>query len=169
MNEKKRVLVAYGSKHGATAGLAEHIGAVIREAGHEVEVLAAGEVEDIGRYHAVILGSGVYIGRWLKEASRFLKRHETALAGIPTWLFSSGPTGEGQPEKIIGDWRFPSDLKETADRVKPRDIKLFHGLIDPKKLSLLERQAVKMVKAAIGDHRDWEMIATWAKEIAAEL
>ena len=68
-----RVLMAYGSKHGATAEIAEAIGEMIREAGLDVDVLRAGAVKDLAPYAAVVLGIAVYAGRWHKEAVRFLE------------------------------------------------------------------------------------------------
>jgi hypothetical protein len=61
MQNHERVLVAYGSKHGSTAEIADRIGERLREAGHEVDVLPAGSVTDLDRYEAVVLGSAVYM------------------------------------------------------------------------------------------------------------
>jgi len=56
-----QVLVAYASKHAATAGIAEKIGQVLREAGLPADVLPAGRVRDLTPYRAVVLGSAVYM------------------------------------------------------------------------------------------------------------
>ncbi|MGQ9852506.1 MAG: hypothetical protein ACUVTG_03795, partial [Candidatus Oleimicrobiaceae bacterium] len=45
---KPPVLVAFASKYGATNEIAERIGQVLRTAGLEAEVRAAGEVKDLG-------------------------------------------------------------------------------------------------------------------------
>ena len=63
-----KVLVAYGTKHGATAEIAEKIGQVLRQAGLPTEVLPADGVGDLTPYKAVVLGSALYIGRWRKGA-----------------------------------------------------------------------------------------------------
>jgi len=42
-----------------------------------------------------------------------------------------------------------------ADRIRPRDIAFFHGVLDTKKLSLPEKLIVKGIKAPVGDFRDW--------------
>ena len=68
-----RVLVVYATKYGATAGIAEKIGQVLQEAGLSVDVQPADQAGDPTAYQAVVLGSAVYVGRWRKEAARYLK------------------------------------------------------------------------------------------------
>jgi menaquinone-dependent protoporphyrinogen oxidase len=164
--EMAKVLVAYATKYGGTAEIAEKIGHVLREAGLRTDVLPADRVSDLTPYKAVVLGSGVYIGRWRKEAATFLKANEKALAERPVWLFSSGPTGEGDPVELTNGWRFPGSLQPIADRIRPRDIAVFHGVLDTKKLNLIEKWMIRNVKAPFGDFRDWDAITSWASAIA---
>jgi menaquinone-dependent protoporphyrinogen oxidase len=165
----KQVLVAYATKHGGTAEIAERIGEVLRQAGLRADVVPANRVSDLASYHAVVLGSGVYIGRWRKEAARFLKTNEQLLAERPIWLFSSGPTDEGDPVELTEGWRLPKALQPIADRIQPRDIAVFHGVLDEKKLGAVEKWMIKNVKAPQGDFRDWEAITAWATSIADAL
>ncbi len=167
MNE--RVLIAYATKHGATAEIAGKIGQVLCEAGYKADVLPADRAGDLTPYIAVILGSAVYIGGWRKEAARFLKANETALAGMPVWLFSSGPTGEGDPVALMKGWRFPAKLQAIADRIAPRGIAVFHGAVNVGLLGSIERWMIRKVKAPVGDFRDWDAVTAWASDIAAAL
>jgi len=164
-----RILVAYATKHGATAEIAERIGEVLRAAGLEADVMPAQRVGDLDAVDAVVLGSGVYAGQWRKEAATFLEANVEELTGLPIWLFSSGPTGEGDPVELMNGWRFPEQLQPLADRIGPRDVVLFHGVLDPQKLNLAEKLVVKALKAPTGDFRDWDAITAWAHEIAAGL
>ncbi|WP_407836593.1 flavodoxin domain-containing protein [Streptomyces sp. DSM 116496] len=66
----QRVLVAYGSKHGATAGIAEEIGRSLRDDGFEVVVAPAQDVDDVRGYDGVVLGGSLYAGRWNNRARR---------------------------------------------------------------------------------------------------
>ena len=132
-------------------------------------MLPADKVGDLTPYQAVVLGSAVYIGQWRKEAAKFLEATEDALAERPVWLFSSGPTGEGDAVELMKGWRFPEAQQEVADRIGPRDIVFFHGVLDTEKLSLPEKLILKGVKAPVGDFRDWGAITTWATAIAEEL
>jgi menaquinone-dependent protoporphyrinogen oxidase len=164
-----QVLVAYATKYGATAEIAEKIGQVLREAGLRTDVLPVDRVSDLTPYQAVVLGSAVYIGQWRKEAVKFLKANETVLAEKPVWLFSSGPTGEEDAVELAQGWRFPEKLQPIADRVRPRDVAVFHGAVDGGKLNFIEKWMLKNVKAPIGDFRDWDAIAAWAAAIADAL
>ena len=127
-----------------------------------------GRVGDLAPYGAVVLGSAVYAGSWRKEAATFLADNEKALAERPVWLFSSGPTGKGDPTQLMKGRRFPETLQPIADRIRPRDIAFFHGVLDTKKLNLAEKLIVKALKAPIGDFRDWKAINSWAVSIAEE-
>jgi menaquinone-dependent protoporphyrinogen oxidase len=165
----KKVLVAFASKYGATTEIARRVGEVLEGAGLETEVLPAEQVKDAAAYRAVILGSAVYAGQWRKEAAEFLQGNEQVLKDLPVWLFSSGPTGEGDPVELMKGWRFPETLQETANRIGPRETAFFMGDIDMKKLNLPERMIVKAIKAPTGDFRDWESIEAWAGSIADQL
>ncbi|NIV34623.1 MAG: flavodoxin [Anaerolineae bacterium] len=164
-----QVLVAYATKHGATEGIADKVGQSLRDNGLKAEVIPVGQIGDLHPYEAVVLGSAVYAGQWRNEAVAFLKAHGHTLAERPVWLFSTGPTGEGEPVELTKGWRFPEAQQAMADRIQPRDIALFHGALDMQKLNLAEKLIVKAVKAPAGDFRNWEAITTWAQSIAAEL
>jgi menaquinone-dependent protoporphyrinogen oxidase len=161
-----QVLVAHASKYGATAEIAEKIGEVLRQAGLYTDVTPAKDVKDLTPYEAVVLGSAVYIGKWRKEAVKFLKANQKMLAERKVWLFSSGPSGEGDPVALLNGWRFPQALQPIADRIQPREIAVFHGAMDMDKLNRIEKSMIKNVKAPVGDFRDWDRITSWAMAIA---
>lgn len=165
----KRILVAYATKYGSTAGIAEKIGETLRGAGVQADVVPAERADNVVGYDAVILGSAVYAGTWRKEAVEFLETNEKALAERPTWFFSSGPTGEGDPVQMMKGWRFPEAQKHIAERIRPRDIAFFHGDIDMKKLNIAEKLLVKGIKAPVGDFRDWDVVIRWAQAVAETL
>jgi menaquinone-dependent protoporphyrinogen oxidase len=168
-NTQPSVLVAYSSKYGATAEIAEQIGAVLHRAGLAVSVLRADLVPSLDPYQAVVLGSAVYAGQWMREAAHLLETEAPALATRPVWLFSSGPTGHGNPVEQMHGWRFPEGLRSVAEQIGPRDIAFFHGCIDRQKLHLGERLLIAALRAEVGDFRNWALIGTWAEAIAVAL
>jgi menaquinone-dependent protoporphyrinogen oxidase len=164
-----RVLVTAASKHGATDEIAERIGAVLAAHGVDVEVKKLQEVSGLGGYEAVVLGSGIYLGKWLKEARRFVEDHAAELAQRPTWLFGSG--------SIMGDPPVGDDpnamgaglVERLVETTYARELKLFAGKLDMSKLGLAEKASVRMAHASEGDYRDWQAIDDWAAAIAHQL
>ena len=159
------LLVTYASKYGSTAEIAEVIGKELRKRRYEVNVASIENVDSLTGYDGFVVGSALYAGGWMKPAADFLRAHQNVLATRPVWFFSSGPTGQGDPNELMGGWTFPEDLAEIRDTIKPRDVILFHGHIDPDKLNFAENMIIKSVKATVGDYRDWLVIRTWAGTI----
>ena len=165
-----KILVAYATKHNATAEIAHLIANVLEESEQlQVELRTVALVEDLSPYDAVVLGSAVYMGHWQKPAAEFLQAHQVELAARSVWLFSSGPLGERDRASKAGSWTFPEGLQIFADRIKPRGVVVFEGRLDPAHLGLFERVIARMVKSPVGDFRDWGAIRTWAEGIAQTL
>lgn len=164
--EEERILIAYASKHGATAQIAERIGSILKDRGMVVDVMAVDHAADLNGYAAIVLGIAVYMGRWRREAVRFLQQHEQTLASRPLWLFTSGPTGEGDPVELVEGFAVPPSQRSLIDRIQPREIRVFHGSLTPEDLSGFERWILNRVKAKTGDFRDWKAIEDWADTIA---
>ncbi len=165
----KNILITYASKYGSTGEIAHKISAVLRQAGWQTTILPVNGSIDLGSYSAVILGSAVYISKWQKEATAFLQSNEKILASLPVWLFSSGPTGQGDPIELLEGWHLPQDIQPVSERIQPRGTTVFHGFINPQKLNFIEKQVIKSIKKPIGDFRDWDAIAKWATSIAKSL
>jgi menaquinone-dependent protoporphyrinogen oxidase len=172
----RRVLVVYASRHGATAGIAERIGEVLRTEGLQVVVEDAALSPDPAGFDAYVIGSAAYIGKWEKAATSYVNRHLAALTSKPCWLFSSGPVGTERFDKkgksLLEDPATVADLKPL---LRPRGTKVFFGAWDPSVPSAsfaekLVRQmpAIKDVLPT-GDFREWPVIADWAREIATEI
>ncbi len=164
-----RVLVVYASRHGSTRRTAETLARRLEAEGLDVYLAAAAAAPEPGRFDAVVLGSAVYVGRWRGEAVRYLERHAEALAGIPLWLYSSGPTGEGDPVDLLKGWTLPADVRKLAETLRPKGVTVFHGALDPKRLSWLEGRMVRAVHAPMGDYRDPRAEEAWAVGISRVL
>jgi menaquinone-dependent protoporphyrinogen oxidase len=159
-----RVLVAAATKYGATAEIAQAIAEVLGEHGLEVTVLPPERVEEVDGYDAVVLGSAVYAGHWLKPARELVERHAGALAGRPVWLFSSGPVGD--PPKPEED---PVDVADLLAATGALEHRVLAGKLVRRQLSFPERAIVSALRVPEGDFRDWTEIRHWAAGIAAAL
>lgn len=156
------ILIAYASKHGATEGIAEGLGATLRQLGLDVAIHQVDVAGDPKPYHAVIIGSAVYMGRWMQEAGAYVRRYRETLSAQPVWLFSSGPVGAA----ALPD---PKEVAEFQTLIHPREHHQFAGALDRHHLSFAERVIVSAVKAPDGDYRRWDEINDWAVNIARGL
>ncbi len=159
-----KVLVTVGSKHGASDEIGAALRSALIEAGVDAVQLAPGDVASLETYDAVVLGSGVYAGRWVDAAKKFVDGHLDELRARPVWIFSSGPLGEPpKPDDA------PPDGEAVAERIGAREHRVFAGSLDRAKLGFGERAIISLVKAPYGDFRSWETIGTWGAGIARAL
>ena len=167
-----KILIVVASRHGSTRGIADAIAEEVGAAGHRVNLrevtdgeTAAIDGNAMNGYDAVVVGSAVYMGKWMAEAREFVAEHGEQLAAVPVWLFSSGPLGEEYPEGM----GVPEHLEALLAQTRARDHQVFVGRLERSRLNLAERLAARMVKAPEGDFRDWLAIRDWARGIAGEL
>ena len=160
-----RVYVITASKYGSTSEIGAAIGHRLRERGHDAIAIDA---EDGGRLDdesAIVLGSPIYMGKWLKPARKVMDALANEPAGRLIFTFTVGPVGE--PPK-------PADAKpdEAVQRFcaeRAISDRMFTGKLDRSKLGRLERLAVNAVKAPDGDYRNWPAIDAWTDEISDAL
>ena len=159
------VLVTAATKHGATLEIAEAIAHELNDHGVEADAVQPGGVGDVGAYHAVVLGSAVYMGRWVDPALAFVERHQAVLSSKPVWIFSSGPIGTPpRPEETKA-----VNVDEILARTGAREHRVFGGKVDSSRLGFGERVVVRAVGAGDGDYREWDEIRDWATQIADRL
>ena len=165
--EQMRVLVAYATMHGSTAGIAEAIGDELRKGGFEVDVRRVDEVRDLAAYGAVILGSAIYIFRWRREALRFGRRHARELQGRPVWLFDSGPLDSSADE---GKTTPVKKAVALAGKIRAREHVTFGGRLVPEDAGGMAKRMMESGQAGrYGDHRNFDRIRSWARGIGAQL
>jgi menaquinone-dependent protoporphyrinogen oxidase len=161
-----RVLVTAASRHGATHEIADAIAAGLARRGVEADVRHAEELSELDGYDAYVIGSAVYVGRWLAAARDLVEGSRERLAARPVWMFSSGPLGPPEALKPEGDPVDAEDLVRVAGAFEHR---VFAGRLDRSLLGLGEKAVVVAVRAPEGDFRDWDAIDDYAAEIARQL
>lgn len=161
-----RVLVAYASRHDATAEIAAVIAAELDAAGCPAALAEARLVETLEGFDAAVVGSALYLGRWDERALDLVRRERSALVAIPTWLFSSGPVGVGpataRPERLPQ----PDDVAALAAEIGAHAT-TFGGRVDPA-AGGFEMEIMASAGLA-GDWRDFARIRAWAHAIAGDL
>ncbi|MGB7536933.1 MAG: flavodoxin domain-containing protein [Anaerolineales bacterium] len=166
-----RILVAYASRAGSTAGVADAIGHALAEKGVRVDVRPMREITDVKPYAAVIAGSAIQ-GGWLPEAIEFVRVHREDLASKPfaaflvciTLAMRGGESYRGGLGK---------HMEPVRALVQPVGEGFFAGRLDLGRLPAPDRLKMSIPVALgifpQGDHRDWQKIQTWAEEMRPQL
>jgi len=130
------VLVAYATQYGSTQEVAENVAATLRKHGLEVDVQLMRLTKSLEGRRAIVLGAPIYIGRFHKDAQRFLIEHRGELAECPVAVFALGPLGteDEQPPEGTNE-QLDTELKNYP-WLNPVAHELFGGKYDPHKLSL---------------------------------
>ena len=165
---RHQTLIAYASRAGATAEVAERIGDVLRQHGIDVDVRSVKDVASLEGYDSLIAGSAIWAGKPLPEMLRFLKEHQDWLARVPVAYFilcdtlrSYTPSnqqialGYAAP---LRKFKAPVELGMFAGR---RDFSTTHPI--------LRWLLMRVVRLAEGDWRDWAQISAWADAVARQL
>ncbi|UCH64236.1 MAG: flavodoxin domain-containing protein [Fidelibacterota bacterium] len=162
----ERILVAYASRAGSTGEVAETIGRVMCDKGLEVDVCLAKDVTDLSPYRAIVVGSAIYMGKWMRDAATFVEKRREVLSQIPIAYFTVCLTMKDDTEenrRTVTAYLDP--VREQAPEVQPMAVGLFAGRLDSRKLPFLYRMIAKAIGEAEADYRDWEAIRTWAGEL----
>ncbi|KAF5067392.1 Flavodoxin domain protein [anaerobic digester metagenome] len=158
-----RILVAFATKYGSTAGVAEAVVKALVGAGLEavaVEQKAVGSVEG---YDGVVLGAPIYMGKPL-DLAPFVAHHAGPLAKMPVAAFAVGLTPvtpkAGQVEQVR------TALLNALSPLEPVATAVFPGALEPSKMGLADRTVVRLMGAPTGDHRDWDAVMAWTRDLA---
>jgi menaquinone-dependent protoporphyrinogen oxidase len=152
------ILVAYASRYGTTGEVATSIAATLRERGLKVEILPAEEVEDLSPYAGVVLGGGIYIGRWHRNARGFARLFENELRRVPVAVFALGPVTDKPKDTADSALQLRRNLKRLP--IEPFDARVFGGAFDP------SRVGFPFNRLPAADVRDWDAIREWAATLA---
>ena len=77
------VIVVVGSKHGSTRSIAEAVDDELRNGGLRVTIVGVESAAILlDGYDAAVIGSAVYVGRWMKDARPFIEANRETLRKI---------------------------------------------------------------------------------------
>ncbi|MFG3292905.1 flavodoxin domain-containing protein [Streptomyces sp. NPDC048179] len=158
------VLVTYGTTNGSTARIAQTVAETLRKDGLTVDTRPAGSVTDVTPYDAVVVGGGLYAGRWHKDARGFVRRHRRALAERPLWFFSSGPLDDSASKRAIPPVR---GVRRAMTQLGSRGHVTFGGSLEEGAKGWLAQRILRSGNG--GDFRDFTAIEAWAARVAGEI
>jgi len=162
-----RILVAYASRKGSTAGIAQAIGKELISEGYSVDISDIKSVTSIAGYNAVVIGAPVYTGKVTGDVAVFVAANKDGLSRLPVAGFVTG---------IAPVYPKTGDVKEFIDQlvtalapISPVAVTMFAGTLDIGKMNFVERSLTSLMKVPTGDFRDWDAIATWARTLAGKM
>ncbi len=162
---EKRVLVTYATKYGSTGGVADAIGKELCGKGLAADVALIRNAGDLNLYQGVVVGSAIYMGKWMGEATDFVDKNRDILGRIPVAYFLVCITLAQQTEKNRAKvLSYMEPVMKAVPEVRPLGIGTFAGALDYHKISWVNKQILKAKGAPEGDFRDWNSIRTWAQE-----
>jgi menaquinone-dependent protoporphyrinogen oxidase len=158
------VLIAYATRQGNTAEVAEYMAEAVRSKGLTAEVKPAADVTSLEGYKAVILGTPIKGDNPMPDAVAFAERFRAELDELPTALFGlsmllSEPTEENKKSIM-------SILNRLRFEMRPIGMGAFGGVRDAKTLPFVLKWTAKRSKIPTGDFRDWEAMKEWAVHVA---
>ncbi|MDG6257564.1 MAG: flavodoxin domain-containing protein [Methanomicrobiaceae archaeon] len=160
---EKKILVAYASRYGSTGEIAEEIAEVLRDVGVDVSVSNVLETENLTGYGGVVIGSPIYMGKWLPEAVDFVKNFQDDLRRVPVAVFAVGFSMKEATEENRESGR--AAISVIRPYVHPFDVGIFAGKLTYDDLSGADAEIIKMAGVMEGDFRDWDEIAAWAGDL----
>ena len=166
----KKVLVAYASKYGSTGGVADAIGKELCGKDVAADVVLIKNANNISSYQGVIIGSAIYMGKWMSEAVDFVKKNKDTLCKVPVAYFLvcmtlSQPT-EKNRAKVLS---YMDPILKAVPEIKPVGIGTFAGAMDYNNLSWINKKILKSKGTPEGDFRDLTAIRTWAEGLCSPL
>ncbi|MCE5298205.1 MAG: flavodoxin [Methanoregulaceae archaeon] len=159
----KKILVCYATRYGSTGDIARIIGKELEAAGYQVSVSPIADVQDPGNYNAIVIGSPLYMGKWLAEARDFVSRFRHPLKERPVAVFSVGYSLKDRTTEHLKSGE--DALVPVRIFINPVSTGLFPGKVDPDRMSAADRSMMKLSGATPGDFRDEDLVRSWAREL----
>jgi menaquinone-dependent protoporphyrinogen oxidase len=138
-----RICIAYATKEGQTAKIADYIADVVRANGHQAETLDIGHAKDGFRAgcDGVIVGSSIHMGKHDKHAAEYVRKNREVLEKLPSAFFSVSLAAHGDEVEAEG---YVEEF-ETDTGWHPPQVALFGGALPYTRYGVLERHLMKKI------------------------
>jgi menaquinone-dependent protoporphyrinogen oxidase len=188
----KQILIAYGSRYGSTAEIARAMAETFKKEGLEPEMLDLEQIKQkqwpsLPSFDGLIIGSGIKIGRWTRQATKFLHTHADEIKtlkskGLVVGVFVScglastpGKHDEARQtyvKKILDDVGISGavDIYDAFGGVYDLSSSSPMGFLDKRMLSMgakqMSKDGVTLTEGARNDLRDWDQIRAFVEHFA---
>ena len=173
----KRVLIAYRSRFGSTEEISKKFKQTLEEKGFNVDLVdlkfkKRKDVE-ITNYSGVLIGSGIRVGRWTKEAKVFLKNNVTYFNNniVAVGVYLSSGEASNPDQRPVAVKKYLEDVFEEVNLSIGENLlyDAFGGVFDlsqssnlswmnKRMLNMVAEEDPNIVRNERRDYRDWDQI-----------
>ena len=185
---EKKILIFYGTRYGATEGVAGKMSELAKENGIQTDVLNLKDlpddkIPDFGEYDGIIIGSSIRIGQW-RDVKKFVGNYKDELNSFKGkkgfYVCSAYAADPDSYERVKVEYTKDACEKLGVEKLDLYDA--FGGLMDfteTSRMGWLDKKLLKVAaKVASGekaedesyaDLRDWEQIEKFTLEFFKKL
>jgi len=162
-----KVLIAYGTRYGATSEAAATIQQVLEKEfklNVEVYTIKKGrKLPELKDFSYVIIGSGIKEGKWVKEAEDFLKNNDFGNKKVAVFI-SSGFAGEEDLYDYAREHFLDKVIEESGVEVIEKEA--FGGRVPMLYIPQIHfYRILRRLPRFQLDNRNWERVEQFAKKV----
>lgn len=171
----KSIAIVVATKYGQSFKIANALASEFESLGVKTALLTPDE--ELGSFEAVIIGSPVYIGKFVPEVTAWTKKNLVRLNASPAGFFSvSLNAADKRPQARLDDDRLLREFL-TESGLRPSFVASFGGKLAYTKYGWFKRWMMKRISASAGgpvdtsrDHEmtDWDQVRRFAQAFASE-
>ncbi len=180
----KRVLIAYGTRFGSTEEISSKFAEIMRNQGLDTTVINVKKDKwpPLDQFDAVLVGSGIKMGKWTKEAKNFIKKNIIALKekSFLAVFVSSGEASDKEKyqeakekyvKKLITDLSLDLHkvMHEAFGGVFDMSSTSRMGWLDKKFSNMGAKEDENITENEYNDLRDWDQIQSFANEATTRI
>ncbi|UCE12550.1 MAG: hypothetical protein JSV04_10175 [Candidatus Heimdallarchaeota archaeon] len=175
-----KALIVYGTRYGATQGIAERMFEWLQKENIDSDVINVKKDEwpELAKYSGLILGTGIRIGQWTKEMKNFIKKKKEEInmfRGPKIFFVCSGYAAIPERYQEIKQEYCKKALENLGVSVDSINYEAFGGVmnaspdspvgwLDKKMLKIAGKASPDFDPNGINDYRDWNEIEKFTRE-----
>ncbi len=174
-----RILLVYGTTEGHTASIAERMASVMRDDGHEVEMLDSREARKkvvTEPFDGIVVGGSIHAGDYQSSLREFVKRNREVLERTPSAFFSVSLSAADSDEESVADTQQMIDKFIAETGWRPQRVENIAGALVYTQYNFFIKQVMKLIVKQQGhgdldtskdhDFTDWAAVERFAREFA---
>jgi len=160
----KNILILFGTRYGATQGIAEKIEKILQDNGcsteiHDLKVSSPKKVPSLNEFDGIIIGTSIQMSMWTKPVKKYIKKNLASLIQKQDKLGFFICCGTANKKEKIGTAKEKFLIPKINDfGLKPALVDAFGGVYDFSENSLMGGMFKKMMAESLKKNEGWENV-----------